>query len=175
MKTKNGFTPLNNSAFSRIKPAVYLTGFTLIELLVVIAIIGLLSSIVLVGLNGARNKAKMTKVLSTMQSIKSLADICITGGGTLVIPASGGTGGTAICSDGSGTLPNISDTTFTYCGSGCGGWTSSANDYYAFSAYTDSLGSRKIVACGSNVNANGWYGLSIWDFTGISSCKTYGF
>ncbi len=45
-------------------------GFTLIELLVVIAIIGLLSSIVLVGLNAARQTAIDARVLSEVEQIK---------------------------------------------------------------------------------------------------------
>ncbi|OGI28959.1 MAG: hypothetical protein A2288_02980 [Candidatus Moranbacteria bacterium RIFOXYA12_FULL_44_15] len=153
-----------------------LGGFTLIELLIVIAIIGILASIVLVSLNSARTKAKQSKALSSMQSIKSMADVCVTSGGTLTIPASNGTGGSAICSDGSGILPNISDTTFTYCGSGCGGWTSTAGTNYAFSAYTDSFGARKIVVCGSDINISGWYySGSPFNFTGSSGCKTDGF
>ena len=46
-------------------------GFTLIELLVVIAIIGILASIVLVSLNGARKKGNDTRVISDVQEIRT--------------------------------------------------------------------------------------------------------
>lgn len=50
-------------------------GFTLIELLVVIAIIGLLSTLAVVSLNGARAKARDAKRLSDLKGIQTAIEI----------------------------------------------------------------------------------------------------
>ncbi|MFA6897591.1 MAG: type II secretion system protein [Patescibacteria group bacterium] len=50
-------------------------GFTLIELLVVISIIGVLSTIAMTSLNGARLKAKDAAIMSSVDSIMKAAQI----------------------------------------------------------------------------------------------------
>ncbi len=66
---------LYNQLTPRLKKNQSLTGFTLIELLVVIAIIGLLASVVLVSLNSARRKARITKRLADIKQVQTALEL----------------------------------------------------------------------------------------------------
>src|SRR3989338_8110432 len=66
LRDGRGFTQLRSSRAS---------GFTLIELLVVIAIIGMLSSVVLASLNGARNKGKDARRIADLKQIQTALEL----------------------------------------------------------------------------------------------------
>ena len=63
-----------------------LRGFTLIELLVVIAIIGILSTVAIVNLNSARDKAKFAAAQAALSQMATPMILCMdeeVGGGTV--------------------------------------------------------------------------------------------
>ncbi len=97
-------------------------GFTLVELLVVIAIIGILSSVAVVNLNSARDKARFAAAQATVSQLATPIIMCLDGESTITAPVVNN----EICAsnaDVSTAWPILGTSQYTYDGSG---WTSSA-------------------------------------------------
>ncbi len=84
-------------------------GFTLIELLVVIAIIGLLSTLSVVALGSAREKARDSKRLSDIKQVQTALELYYTDQGSYPTESVtlGGTG--AVCLDATGFADTCTD------------------------------------------------------------------
>ncbi len=66
------------------------SGFTLIELLVVIAIIGLLASVIMVGLNGARKKARDARTQADVKQVITALQLARDASASNIFPGNSG-------------------------------------------------------------------------------------
>lgn len=91
--------------------------FTLVELLVVIAIIGILSSVAVVNLNSARDKARVAAIEQTLSSLLPVAHLCLDDGENLQVNGAGDCNGTqaptepyeGVCASSSTLWPNVAN------------------------------------------------------------------
>lgn len=100
-------------------------GFTLVELLVVIAIIGILSTVAIVNLNSARDKAKFASAQAAMSQMATPMILCMdeqVGGGTVTWLANGPVAGSEPCD-----ATSVSGSEFPDLGTG---WSYSATGAY---------------------------------------------
>ena len=126
-------------------------GFTLVELLVVIAIIGILSSVAVVNLNSARDKAKQAAVEQILSGLRPIALLCLGDGNALECggpdPCAGDspTWGLPVCNGSSVLWPDLSEYDWGWHG---GASSNVAAGTYSYSAIrNDSL---KTITCDQN-------------------------
>lgn len=115
-------------------------GFTLIELLVVIAIIGILSSIAIINLNSARDRARASAAIQSLQQVVALAVLCQDAGGELLC-FSTGSGTTVPCPSGPFGFIQEGEPICSVGGTSLGTWPilSRYNWIYAPNASSDSI------------------------------------
>ena len=129
-------------------------GFTLIELLVVIAIIGMLSSLAIVSLNTARNKARDAQIKSDLSQFRTYAEVTYDSGVYTGLAMSGVTPAIAppACSDDGQTTPPAY--LVTVGGTGDTAWVAWADLCSEDGDFcVDSTGQAKVVAAGVGVGA----------------------
>lgn len=95
-------------------------GFTLIELLVVVAVIGILASVILVGVAAFRGRARDSRRLQDLSQIQNALELCFTKKGSYPTALSGLLSDTD-CNIGLSQLPkdpSDSSSDYAYCSSG---------------------------------------------------------
>lgn len=125
-------------------------GFTLVELLVVIAIIGILSTVAIVNLNSAREKARAANVQAALSQLTSAAIICQDDGLNLHNGTSTCNGsltpsiGAPVCVGSTATWPNVATNTGWYYMNNC------ASDYTAGTWSFAASSTNRRVTCSNN-------------------------
>jgi prepilin-type N-terminal cleavage/methylation domain-containing protein len=126
-------------------------GFTLVELLVVIAIIGILSSVAVINLNSARDKAKEAAVLGWLDSIQAEILLCLDNGNELLCDDEG----VMPCTD-VGVPTGVNDPT-PICDGSSVVWLDIDNEYSDWSydsVFTSSSSDMTWVTSASNLTRN---------------------
>jgi type II secretion system protein G len=143
-------------------------GFTLIELLVVVAIIGILASVILVSLNGARDRSKDAVIKSELKTIQTAVEWYFLDNDTYVIPGgfSAGGNGWATLENGTTYVTSITNALATagYLGQNAFGSTeqnymmyncNTGQDYTLYATLSNSTVSETAAATGGTCGSAG--------------------
>jgi len=142
-------------------------GFTLIELLVVIAIIGILASIVLVSLSGARNRARDARITSAMAQIRTKAELINSAEGDYTPldsandPCAYDTEMTALCNDISANTVESGETF------GSANFHATATEYCVWAHLNTDRGGNETYYC---IDSTGKAGDTTTDPSGVGFC-----